>query len=145
MLAPVPAHRRLRVGAAVAGAFLFGLGGFLLRSPKTMPPAKEPPQVVTSAAVAAAPAPPTPSAEASAEPEAEPSASAKSDESEKSDSDKRTGHWRRVVGRPVAVRPETGVRELPAPSKAEPASVPVTSFPTAAPQADFEKNPYLRH
>ncbi len=145
MLPPDLSRRKMQIGIAVAGAFLFGLVGFLLRSPKTVPPVKDSPAVVASAAVAAAPSPPTPSAVASAEPEAEPSASAKSDDSEKTDSDKKTGHWRRVVGRPVAVRSETSVREFPAPSKAEPASAPVTSFPTAAPQADFEKNPYLRH
>ncbi|HEX3593940.1 MAG TPA: hypothetical protein VHU80_02530, partial [Polyangiaceae bacterium] len=130
-------QKRLALGVGVA-VVLFVLAGLLIRSST----AKQPEEPVRDKPVAAAATPPNiPAAVATSEPA--PAATSAAHEESKpasdrtSDIDKKAKGARRVSVRPAAVaqpRPEN-------PSATEPP----TPRPTAAPQADFEKNPYLHH
>jgi serine/threonine-protein kinase len=144
---PNAQKKKMAVGVAVAVA-LFVLAGLLIRS-STTKPAEEaqahPDKPVAAAAapenVSAATSAPDPLAEAPsvASGEPKPAASEKTSEVEKK--------AKAVALRRLPVRPVAAVAAPPAPKPEpqQPAAVePPAPRPTAAPQADFEKNPYLR-
>jgi serine/threonine-protein kinase len=136
--------KKMAVGIAVAVA-LFVLAGLLIRSSTK---SSEDAQAHTDKPVAAA-APenvaastPTPEPAAEATPsvapeEPKPAASEKASENEKKT---KAVALRRLPVRPVAAV----VAAPPKPEPQQPAAEPPAPRPTAAPQADFEKNPYLR-
>jgi serine/threonine-protein kinase len=141
-----PQQRRKRIAIALAaGVALFLLAGLLFRSSAKPPPAASPEQQHAAAAPVAAAVIVDPAASpATAAPvmdtrEAEPLPSGKSAEG-----DKKTAHGRRAVAaRPVAAHVEGPRESAPKPEVERPAE-PALPRPTAAPQAEFEKNPYLR-
>ncbi|HVW30379.1 MAG TPA: serine/threonine-protein kinase [Polyangiaceae bacterium] len=138
---PRARQKRMAIGIAVA-VVLFALALFLILSSTSKPP-EEARHDKPAAAVAAAPVEPVATAAAEAPPaatsaavEEEPAASEKKAESDKKA--KTAVAMRRVVpARPIA--------SVAAPLKPETQTVadPPSPRPTAAPQADFEKNPYL--
>ena len=141
-IAPIDdAGRKKRIAAWIAvGLVLFLLAGLLIRS-STKKPVEEPerPKVAQAAA-----APPVVAAEAAETAAAAPSAPHEESPppDKASDSDKKTSRFRGRVAtaRPVAVHADVPATKPQQESPAEPA----LPRPTAAPQADFEKNPYLR-
>jgi serine/threonine-protein kinase len=142
---PAAQKKKMAVGIAVAVA-LFILAGVLIRS--STKSADEVQATHEKSAAAAAPenaaaAPPTPEPVAQAAPavvpeEPKPAASEKASETEKKT---RAVAIRRLPVRPVAAT----AAPPPRPEPQQPAATePPAPRPTAAPQADFEKNPYLR-
>ncbi|HEX4339281.1 MAG TPA: protein kinase [Polyangiaceae bacterium] len=133
-----PRDRQKRLALAIgAGVLLFVLAGLLIRSSTAKPP--EEPVHDKPVAVAATPSIPATVATAEAPPqpvstreEQKPVAEKTSD----TDNKKTKGGVRRASSRPVAVTPSRPDTE---------STEPATPRPTAAPQADFEKNPYLHH
>jgi serine/threonine protein kinase len=131
-------RKRIAIGVGV-GVSLFVLAGVLIHSSTRANPAPVEPQpkvAVREPPVQAVTTPETTTASISAMHE-EPPPPDKS-----SDTDKKTSsfHGRRLAVRPTAARVEPASKP-----EAESPAEPALPRPTAAPQADFEKNPYLRH
>jgi serine/threonine protein kinase len=139
---PETNKRRTRAAAGIAaGALLFGIAGFLFRV-SARPATPEPAEHAPLAAASPSPSSVAPPASVSVAPPAlPPETAAPAEPSAKSSDDKKGSRLRRVPVRPYVAHTEAAPKEPSTAAMPEPAA----PRPTAAPQAEFEKNPYLRH